>query len=166
MYCILVDSSLCVGDSNTKANFNTVLGLNCWNSLTGRVFLANFLEKWSSGENDKNYEFCHWKSDFVRFVLSDSRKHVERTSSTSSAQRDTSSTRRARKADRQKIPKSEVFCRSCNFFSEKGVFFQIFPISELHFLKTVAKRQFSGIKWLKETVGKAKISKHLRKIPN
>ena len=123
MHGILVDSSLCVEDSNTKPNFNTVLGLNCWNSLTGRVFLANFLEKWSCGEkNDKKYEFCLWKSDFVRFVLPDSRKHVEHTSSTSSAQRNTSSTRRARKADRQKIPKSEVFCKSCNFFSKRGVF--------------------------------------------
>ena len=58
MYGILVDSSLCVEDSNTKPNFNTVLGLNCWNSLTGRVFLANFLEKWSSGEKmTKNMNF-------------------------------------------------------------------------------------------------------------
>ena len=47
-------------------------------------------------------------------------RHVEHTSSTRRA-------RRARKADRQKIPKSEVFCKSCNFFSKKGAFF--FPNS-------------------------------------
>ena len=137
-YGVLVDSSLCVEDSNTKPNFNTVLGLNCWNSLTGRVFFGKFLgEVELRRKNDKKYEFCLWKSDFVRFVLSDSRKHVEHTSSTRRAHVEhvertarhvehTSSTRRARKADRQKIPKSEVLCKSCIFFSRKGVFFPNF----------------------------------------